>query len=319
MKQFPKKNRLILTLLTLIVVLIAVILIVAGYGYQKNHKVIAKVNGEKIYQLELEDKLSKMFQNKNQIDGQKIIIENFPSQVVEALVQDIYLQKELDKLAKKSKFAKDPILLKQITDYKNSVLRQAYLDDLISSNVNEQKVKDKYSELSSELSGKREMHIKHILVANLDDATKVIKELKSKKSSFEQLAKKYSTDEANAAMGGDLGYVIPDNLDEDFAKTLTELKKGQISGAIKTKFGYHIVYVQDIRNVNLPAFEDVKSDVEEQLKQEIVEKLFASITKNAKVKILIKLKSSEDKTDPAKETQAPKEETKSEPKKDEAK
>jgi peptidyl-prolyl cis-trans isomerase C len=323
-KKFPKKGRLITTLLILIIALIAAILVVAGVSYKKSHRVIAKVNGEKIYQSDLEDKLTKMFQNQEQPTAQKIVIEDFPSQVVEALVQDVYLQKKLDKIARKSKIAKDPTLKKQITENKNSILRQAYLENLVANKVNEQTIKDKYSELSAELSGKKEMHIKHILVANIEDASKVTGELKSKKSSFEQLAKKHSIDTANASVGGDLGYVIPDNLDENFAKTIVGLKKGQVSGPIKTQFGWHIIYVQDIRDINFPSFDNAKSGIEEQLKQEAVEELFSSITKNAKIKILIKLKSPEENKTPAPEAATEegteegrtKDEKKSEPTKD---
>lgn len=293
--MFTKKRRLISTLLVIIITLTVSILIIAGVSYKKNRHIIAKVNGTKIYQSDLEEKLTTMFQNQEHPTAQKIVIENFPPQVVEALVQDVYLQKELNKIAGKSKISKDPAIKKQIAEYKNSVLRQAYLEDLVATKVTESAIKDKYSALSSELSGKKEMHIKHILVANIEDAQKVVSELKGKKSSFEQLAKKYSIDDANATSGGDLGYIIPDNLDENFAKALIDLKKGQISGPIKTQFGWHIVYVLDIRDVFVPSFDDAKSSIEDQLKQESVEELFSSITKNAKIKILIKLKTPEDK------------------------
>jgi len=295
--MFTKKRKLISTLLTLIATLTVAILIIAGVSYKKTHRIIAKVNGIKIYQSDLEDKLTTMFQNQEQPTAKKIVIENFPPQVVEALVQDVYLQKELNKIARRSKIAKDPAIKKQISEYKNSVLRQAYLENLVATKVTEQAIKNKYSELSAELAGKKEMHIKHILVANIQDAEKVVKELKGKKSSFEQLAKKYSIDDANAATGGDLGYIIPDNLDENFAKALLDLKKGQISGPIQTQFGWHIIYVQDIRDVIIPSFDDVKSSIEDQLKQEAAEELFSSITKNAKIKILIKLKTPEDKAE----------------------
>ncbi|MES2677679.1 MAG: peptidylprolyl isomerase [Pseudomonadota bacterium] len=283
-----KKTRLIITLAIFATILGAAIAAFLVFSNQKNDKVIAKVNGQKIYQSEIEDKLNKMFQNQNR--EQKIVINNFPAQVVEALVQDIYLQKELNKIAEKSPIAKDKNLKKQIEDYKNTTLRQAYLDSIIAGKVNDQTIKNKYSEISSELSGKKEVHLKHILVLSEDEAKKIVALLKKKNSSFEKLAKQYSKDEANAAMGGDLGYVIPDNLDEDFAKAVAELKKNQISNPIKTKFGWHLVKVEDIRNVDLPAFESVKSTIEDNLKQEIIEEVFAKITKDAKVKILIDLK-----------------------------
>lgn len=285
-----KKTRLIITLSIFTVVLGASIAAFLIFSNQNNNKVVATVNGEKIYQSELEDKLNKMFQSQGHLQNQKIVINNFLPQVIEALVQDIYLQKELDKIVAKSPVAKNKDLKKQIEDYKNTTLRQAYLESIVAGKVTDQRVKDKYSELSSELSGKKEEHLKHILVASEDEAKKIIELLKKKNSSFEKLAKEYSKDGAKAELGGDLGYVILDNLDEDFAKAIVILKKGQTSDPIKTKFGWHIVRVEDIRNVELPAFESLKTTIEDNLKQEIVESVFSKITKKAKVKILIDLK-----------------------------
>ncbi len=285
-----KKTKLIIILAIFIAALGASIAAFVVFSKQQgNDKVVAKVNGEKIYQSELEDKLGKIFQIQGQNKDRKIVVGNFPAQVIEALAQDIYLQKEIDKLAQSSPIAKNKELQQQIKNYKNTTIRQAYIDSLTVGKITDKTIKDKYSEISSELSGKKEVHLKHILVANEDEAKKVYALIKNKNSSFEKLAKEYSKDEANASVGGDLGYVIPDNLDEDFAKVVAELKKGQISNPIKTKFGWHIIKLEDSRNVELPTFEAVKSTIEDNLKQEIIEKTFDKITKNAKVKILINL------------------------------
>ena len=283
-----KKTKLIFTLLTLIAIVGGAVVASLSFYYQhKNNKVVATVNGEKIYQSELEGKLTAMLQDKN--NGQKVAIESFPSQVIESLVQEIYLQKELDKIAKKSPVSRDKALKKQIENYQNNTLRQAYLDSIVNEKVTEQAIKDKYSEVSNEFNGKKEIHVKHILVSGISEAEKILTLLKKKSSSFEKLAKQYSKDDTTASLGGDLGYVIPDKLDEDFAKSITELKRNQISNPIKTKYGWHIIKVEDIRDVKLPAFEDIKISIENSLKQEEVEKVFHQITKDAKVKILIKL------------------------------
>ena len=157
-----KKTRLIITLSIFTVVLGASIAAFLIFSNQNNNKVVATVNGEKIYQSELEDKLNKMFQSQGHMQNQKIVINNFLPQVIEALVQDIYLQKELDKIVAKSPVAKNKDLKKQIEDYKNTTLRQAYLESIVAGKVTDQRVKDKYSDLSSELSGKKEEHLKHI-------------------------------------------------------------------------------------------------------------------------------------------------------------
>jgi len=283
-----RKNKLIITLSILIIILGSSIVAFLVFSKQNNDKIVAKVNGEKIYQSQLEDSLNKMLQRQNK--EQKIVMSDFPPQVIEDLAKDIYLQKELDKIARHSPVAKNKNIIKQIENYKNATLRQAYLDSIVDGKVNDQTIKDKYSELSSELSGKKEMHLKHILVASEGEAQNIILLLKKKIFSFEQLAKKYSKDEANALNGGDLGYVVIDNLDEDFSKAIALLKKGQTSSPIKTKFGWHIVRVDDIRNVDLPDFESLKPTIADNLKQEIIEKALSKIVKNAKVKILIDLK-----------------------------
>jgi len=297
MIKINKKTKLIIAISIVIILLFASVLLAIGVGYQKSDKVIATVNGEKIYKSELEEKLSQMIQSQEseqrQKPDQKIAIETLSPKIIETLAQNIYLQREVDKIARKSKIAKDKIIQKQIEDYKNSTIRQAYLEDLVSSSSNEKAIKDKYSEIASEISGKKEMHIRHILVATETEAQDINKKLKSKKLSFEQLAKQYSLDTVNSAQGGDLGYVIPDKLDEDFAKAVYDLKKNQISDPIKTKFGWHIVRLDDIRNVELPTFEVAKFNIEDKLKQEVIEQLFSKIVKNAKIKILIKLKSQE--------------------------
>ncbi len=67
------------------------------------------------------------------------------------------------------------------------------------------------------------------------------------KISFAQAAKKYSQDPASAVTGGDLGYSVPERYDPDFARAMVSLKEGQISEPIKSSFGWHLIYLKDIK------------------------------------------------------------------------
>ncbi|MCE3255523.1 MAG: PpiC-type peptidyl-prolyl cis-trans isomerase [Rickettsiaceae bacterium] len=293
-KNTKKRTKLIVSLLVLILLIASAIGGFIIFSNQKNGKVAATVNGEKIYQSELEDRVAKMLSSRNPAGvEQKIAIDNLPQQVIEAVAKDIYLQREIDKIAGKSKEAKDGKIKKQAEEYKKGLIRQAYLAAAIKKEVTEETIKNKYTQLSTELAGKKEMHLRHIMVSSQEKIEKIKSMLKT--TSFEKLAKQYSEDGANAAKGGDLGYVVPDRLDEDFSKAISELKKNQISAPIKTKFGWHIVKVEDVRDVKIPTFEEAKAEIEQSMKREVVEKLFGKITENSKVKILIDLKSQENK------------------------
>lgn len=282
------KSGILKTLLIIIIVLGAVIASFMVFKSKQGDKVIAKVNGSKVYQSELDDRLNKMFRSLDQ----KIAISDIPPQILESLVQDIYLQRELNKIAAGSKVAKSKEVKKQIEDIKNAIIRQAYLEAEVKEKVTDETVKNKYSEISSELLGKKEMHLRHVLVETEATAKKVAALLKQG-NSFAKVAKEYSRDAANAKNGGDLGYIIPDNLDEEFAVAVQKLRKGQISAPIKTKFGWHIVKLENVRNVVIPDFESAKATIADNMRQEVIEGIFSKITKDAKVKILVDSKKEE--------------------------
>lgn len=83
------------------------------------------------------------------------------------------------------------------------------------------------------------MHLKHILVPHKYEAEDILKLLKSGKD-FSELARKMSQC-PSAASGGDLGNLKGKKLDMDFEEAAEILKPGQISGIVRTKFGYHII------------------------------------------------------------------------------
>lgn len=83
------------------------------------------------------------------------------------------------------------------------------------------------------------MHLKHILVAHQYEAEDILKLLKEGKD-FSELAKQRSQC-PSAAGGGDLGNLKGKKLDMDFEEAAELLKPGQISGVVRTRFGYHLI------------------------------------------------------------------------------
>jgi parvulin-like peptidyl-prolyl isomerase len=83
------------------------------------------------------------------------------------------------------------------------------------------------------------MHLKHILVAHKYEAEDILKLLKEGQD-FSDLAKQRSTC-PSAPSGGDLGNLKGKKLDMDFEEAAELLKPGQISGVVRTRFGYHLI------------------------------------------------------------------------------
>ena len=70
----------------------------------------------------------------------------------------------------------------------------------------------------------------------------------------------------------------------EFSAALTKLEKGQMTNApVKTQFGYHIIRVDDVRDAQLPKFEDVKPQIVQQLSQQQIQKYQQELREKAKV------------------------------------
>ncbi|MFB6498117.1 peptidylprolyl isomerase [Bacillus haynesii] len=143
---------------------------------------------------------------------------------------------------------------------------------------------DDVKEYYDSLKGK--IHLSHILVKEKKTAEEVEKKLK-KGEKFEDLAKEYSTD-GTAEKGGDLGWVgKDDNMDKDFVKAAFALKTGEVSGPVKSQFGYHIIKKDEERGKYEDMKKELKKEVQEQKQNDQTElqSVIDKLVKDADLKV----------------------------------
>jgi peptidyl-prolyl cis-trans isomerase D len=97
----------------------------------------------------------------------------------------------------------------------------------------------------------------------------VLKELKAG-GDFAKLAEKYSDDPGSAKSGGDLGWIGRGRTVPEFEKAAFSLGKGQTSDLVKSSYGFHIIHVEDKQEAHLKSLAEVKSEIEEKVKQQKV-------------------------------------------------
>jgi len=107
---------------------------------------------------------------------------------------------------------------------------------------------------------------------------------------FADLAKRFSEDKASKDTGGVLGELHPGSTLPEISEAMTKLKEGATSGIIKSKFGYHILKLDEIIPSKLIPFSDTKTDIMNLLLKMETEKLFTTYVEDlgnqAKIEVL---------------------------------
>jgi peptidyl-prolyl cis-trans isomerase D len=92
---------------------------------------------------------------------------------------------------------------------------------------------------------------------------------------FGKLAKEFSQDPGSVANGGELGFTGRGQLAPEFDKALFSLKEGEISAPVKTQYGYHLIKLNKIQQVETPSFAALKPVLEKEAKTAKAEQLFS--------------------------------------------
>lgn len=198
------------------------------------------------------------------------------------ITQEVLLQE-----AKAKKIDQSEEVRLMVEDARINITIRAFVENHVKNNpVTQADIKGKYDALMKEaqFAGK-EFHSRHILLKTEAEAKAVLADLKKGKK-FEDLAKQKSIDTGSGAQGGDLGWMNgnDENIAAEFRTALKELPKGKITPApVKTQFGFHVIKMEDTRDVQKPKFDDVKQEIEQQLSNQKIQKLIGDLRAKAKV------------------------------------
>ncbi len=141
-----------------------------------------------------------------------------------------------------------------------------------STQVPEEALRAYYNQNIDDYKVQNRVHAEHILFKTVGKTDAEVAEIKQKAedvlkqankgSNFEDLAKKYSEDDASKAKGGDLGWIVEGQTVPEFQKAAFGLPKDSISDLVKTEYGFHIIRVLDHENAHTKSFDEVRGEIQ---------------------------------------------------------
>lgn len=160
-------------------------------------------------------------------------------------------------------------------------------------NVDEARLEEMYDDYKRTVAREEERKARHILLQLGSSADKSkdalmprIEELQQKLrdgESFEKLAREHSDDPGSAKQGGDLGWVATGEMVKPFEDALFAMSVGEVSEVVETQFGLHLILLEDVRAPEIAAFDDKRSEFEQELKQDMISNMFYDISENMAV------------------------------------
>jgi peptidyl-prolyl cis-trans isomerase C len=203
---------------------------------------------------------------------------------LEQRARDVTVQQEiLSQEAERRGLAATPEFRQQMELLRSRVLVDQLRADFEKKNpVTDADMRTEYEKVKAEAGTGMEYRARHILVEKEDEAKAIIGQLKGG-AKFEDVAKKSSKDPGSAANGGDLDWANPGSFVPEFSNAMAKLKKGEMTNEpVKSQFGYHIIRLDDTRQAQFPAFDEVKPQLEQRIAQMKLQKFMEDLRKSAK-------------------------------------
>jgi peptidyl-prolyl cis-trans isomerase C len=244
-------------------------------------QVLAEVNGATIttddFKKEVDNLPPYLKPMTETADGKKEMVETM-------VIRELILQE-----AKKEGVDTSKAVADKLEDLKKRVIVDAYLKKKVEeqAKVSDADLQKFYDQNKEKFRTGAEVRASHILVKDEKKAQEILAQLKGG-ASFEELAKKNSTDAA-AAKGGDLGWFGKGSMIPEFEKVAFGLKEGETSGIVPTKYGFHIIKLTGKREAGIRPFPEVKDQIkaaiEPEKQQEVFKKLKEDLKKSSKYTI----------------------------------
>jgi peptidyl-prolyl cis-trans isomerase C len=185
----------------------------------------------------------------------------------------------LSSAAEAAKIQDQPDFAKRLEIARQRTLMERLLITDAAQRNDDATLKASYDEYVNAQKPQEEVRARHILLKEEEAAKKALERVKGGED-FAKVATELSADPGSGKEGGDLGFFTKDRMVPEFGEAAFALQPGQISEIVKSQFGFHIIKLEERRNVAPPPFEQVKEQWKQyanrRSQQELVLKLRAA-------------------------------------------
>ncbi len=162
-----------------------------------------------------------------------------------------------------------------------ALMAAEHMDKALEGAVTEEAVQAAYAETYGGTAPEREFDASHILVETEEEALALVAELEGG-ADFAELAQAKSTG-PSGPRGGALGWFGVGQMVPAFENAVKEMDAGAISAPVQTQFGWHVIKLNDTRSKDAPKIDDVREELEQQVRLNVVDAYIEELTAGATI------------------------------------
>ena len=240
--------------------------------------IVATVDGGEIRRSDLEKIYKNMARHIPQLASAPM------DSLYDSLLDQAINQKLVAYKVRVENIAADDEFKAQLESIRQDLARDFWMKKAVDRRLTDERLRERYDEMVKGMPAEDEVRARHILVETEAEAKKLITKIKAG-ASFADLAKASSKDPASQG-GGDLGYFTHSGVVPEFADAAFAMQKGGLSDKpVRTKFGWHVIQVEDRRPVQAPAFEDIADQIRGDLAGQTRGEVLGDLRKSVSIQV----------------------------------
>lgn len=203
----------------------------------------------------------------------------------QAAIEDAVNREVIYQEALNQSLDKTPMVMAELENSERNVLANALLRNYLDTNKPTDEALKKEYDLTIAQMAPQENKASHILVKDEQEAKDIIKQLDGG-ADFATVAKEKSLDITSGKEGGSLGWFQAGQMVKPFSDAVASMQKGSYSKIpVQSEFGWHIIFLEDTRDVTPPPFDQVKENVRTAMQGKLVKDYLDQLKAKAKVEI----------------------------------
>ena len=265
----------------LLVLMAPILAACGGTEKGKQDKVLAVVNGQPITEAMMNEEAKSLPPYVRPI----LDTPKGREQFLESLItRDLLLQEALRRGMDRREEVRE-----RLNMARRSILLEALLRDVTEKapGLSDEALKKYYDANREAFRVGERVKVSHVLFKERGQAGEMAEKAKNGMP-FKEIMKAASEE---GGVGADLGFIERGKFDKAFEDAAFAARPGQVTGPVKTAYGYHLILTGEKRPAGLQPFEEVKgqiaADLREQAQREAFEALLAQMKKQAKIQMMV--------------------------------